>query len=351
MKRKLLLAFVGLVIVGVGQGCTRKLPYSLIDTHVHVDMESGSVDLAGLVEQLDQYDLTRVFLMQTPDPTLPTDGSKMPALLSFASAQASRFKFLFGGGDLNPIVHALGRSNAATLTLTDLFPNGGGSQAEVDKVKAVAADSATYTTQFQDNATTAATSGQYVGFGEFAPYHASRRTGHPFIEYPVNHTLMKWLANLAASNNMVIDVHVEAVGEKVNELADLLAHNRSAKIIWQHAGWSETGGATATLFESMLAAHSNLYLGIKIRGAASEEMESSSVFDERGRIKSDWLNLFKKYPDRIMVGSDMKFFQSGKSAGYGFSLVVAMNAELQAQLPKDVAKAISTGTAERLFGL
>lgn len=331
--------------------CTRSISETIVDTHVHVDLEAGTPDLSAMVQQMDKQNFGTVFLMETPNPTLYTDGSHMSQLLAFYSSQASRFRAYYGGADLNPIVHALGRANASTLTLNDLYPNGGGTQGDVDKVKAVAADSATYTTQFQTNATNAGNSGSYVGFGEFGPYHASRRSGHPFIEYSVNHSLMKWLSDLAASKNMVIDIHVEAVGTKVSELEDLLAHNRNTKIIWQHAGWGETGGSSAELFEGVLGRNSNLYLGLKVRPSESGEMENSNMFDERGKLKPEWVRLIKTYSHRIMLGSDAKFFQGGDSASKTLLMTAPMISELLVQLPKATATAIASETAKGIFGL
>lgn len=329
--------------------CTRKLPADVIDTHVHVEHVGASLDT--LVEQMDKYGFTHQLVMEAPSPALPAGGSSIADKLAFFATQSTRFRFLYGGSDLQPILHALGRPGASTLVLADLFPNGGGTEADVTSIKAVAADPTTYTTQFQTNATAAADSGLYVGFGEIAAYHASRRTGHPLIYWALNHSLMKWLSDLAATKNMVIDLHVEAVGDKMAELEELLAHNRNTKIIWQHAGWSDTGGSNAALLSAMMAQHSNLYLGLKVRPSESSEMENSSMFDERGKIKSEWIELIKTYASRIMIGTDPKFFESGKSVSSTMMVLVPGTAELLLQLPSAAAAEVAHGTAKRLFGL
>lgn len=350
-RNRILLLFLGAFALLQLTHCTRKLPNDVIDTHVHVENQESSASLDTLVSQMDKYGFSHQLIMEAPSPVLPTGGSSMATKVAFFSSQAFRFRFLYGGMDLNPILHALGRPNASTLTIADLYPNGGGSQANVDSVKAVAADPATYTTQFQTDATNAANSGLYVGFGEIAAYHASRRSGHPQIIWALNHTLMKWLSDLAASKNMVIDVHVEAVDEKMAEFSELLAHNRNTKIIWQHAGWGETGGATAEVVSAMMAQNPNLYLGLKVRPPEDHEMESCSMFDERGKLKSEWVELIKAYADRIMIGTDPKFFESGKGATSAMMTSGSGTAELLLQLPSSTASEVAHGTAKRLFGI
>jgi len=73
------------------------------------------------------------------------------------------------------------------------------------------------------------------------------------------------LSDIAAKNDVVIDIHMEATDETISAIGRLLAHNRNAKIIWAHAGWSVLGMATANAWERLMARHPNLYGSIKHR--------------------------------------------------------------------------------------
>jgi len=91
-----------------------------------------------------------------------------------------------------------------------------------------------------------------------------------------------------------------------------LNHNINTKIIWNHAGWSDLATknslysdmATPQLFEKLMEKHPNLYSSIKIR----KEIITSpiSIFNRNSEIPSDWIEVLNKYPDRFMIGSDIK---------------------------------------------
>ena len=99
-----------------------------------------------------------------------------------------------------------------------------------------------------------------------------------FESTPPDHPLFLVLADIAADNDMPIDLHMEAVPqdmptpprfalrgpnpsnlkENISALERLLDHNPRPRIIWAHAGWDNTGERTVRLMRSLLAKHPNL---------------------------------------------------------------------------------------------
>lgn len=71
--------------------------------------------------------------------------------------------------------------------------------------------------------------------------------------------------------------------------------------------WSNTGKATPQLMRQLMEKHPNLYSSIKIRIADTPEMMAVSIFDSDGKVKHEWMALFNDYPDRFMIGSDIKY--------------------------------------------
>jgi hypothetical protein len=104
----------------------------------------------------------------------------------------------------------------------------------------------------------------------------------------------------------------------VPALERLLEHNRKGKIVWQHVGRDTIGDTlTPELLERLLSRHSNLYCALWIR---SKDMPASSgpggknqILDSNCRLKDEWLNLFEKYPDRFMIGTDLFVASSGEN--------------------------------------
>ncbi len=332
-------------------GCARKLPFATVDLHSHVAVSGANLD--DLISAMDSSNVSTMFLLKEPHASNVDGDTGLDDEIAFVATQSTRFRFMYGGADLNPILHGLGYDG--TFSTASLYPLGANSDAaaalEVTWLQAVQADPATWTTTFQANATAAVATGDYVCFGELGPLHFSRKAGQPSISFPANHAQMLWLSDLAATNSMCLDVHLEWNGTTKEEFEVLLAHNRNTKIIWDHSGWTTTGEATASAFSEMLAAHSNLYLSIKLRRPEDENYRKGNPFDSSGILRKDWLNLLKAYPDRIMVGMDSKYWSDGATPQSTLSFQTPLYAEFFFQLPKEVAEAIANGTAGTLFNL
>ncbi|MEK7692042.1 MAG: hypothetical protein AAB425_13590, partial [Bdellovibrionota bacterium] len=208
-----------------------------INVHSHVQLSGSSASAADLVSEMATQQISFLFLMGTPAafPSEADEGDDTEDLVAAFSAYP-QIKYFYGGTELNPLLHAVGRTT--DWTVESLYPNGvsdsSSAQAEIDETVALASDSATLETEFKALAESAASSGLYKGFGEIAPLHYSQRSDHPQIEFSASHAWLLWLSDLAATNNMVLDLHLEATDESLVELRTLLAHNSATKIIWEH---------------------------------------------------------------------------------------------------------------------
>ncbi len=342
------LACAGLMVTS---GCGRKLPFPTVDVHSHTNVSSGN--LSDLISAMDSANLSHMFILSEPVAANPNAESGLDTEISFYSSQASRFKFFYGGKDLNPILHGLG--HVGSFSVSGLYPNGAGSDtqaaSEVTWLQTVASNQATWITNFQNAANAAVATGKYICFGEFGPLHYSRKSGQPAISYPVNHAQMKWLADLAATNNMCLDIHLELTSATKAEFEELLAYNRNTKIVWDHSGWSTSGEATASETSALLAKHSNLYLSMKLRRPEDSTYRLANPFRSDGKLKQEWLTLLETYSSRIMVGMDLKYWSESGTPSSVLKLSTPFYTEFYLQLTKTSAEAIASGTAKRLFGL
>lgn len=205
--------------------------------------------------------------------------------------------------------------------------------------------------------------------GEFAAEHFSLFAGHPYEENPPDHPLFMMLADVAAQNDLPIDLHMEAIPKDMNmpggfhatqsanpetvkgniaAFERLLAHNPKARIVWAHAGWDNTGYWTVDLSRRLLAAHPNLYMSIKLNRDA---LERNRPMDASRHVKPEWIALLREFPDRFVIGSDA-FFNAEtnlkKSEGDG-SLADAR--EFVDALPEDLRRPIAYANAVRIYRL
>lgn len=325
----------------------------VIDVHAHINLESSSVDLSQIESAMDDQLIKWTIIMPTPFGVPSTSETNGDDLQKYVSDNGySQFAFMYGGQELNPLVHAVGRGEVFTEEL--LYPNGTGGMDisdSVSQMNAIAGDPETYYTQFKTLATTAAESGLYVGFGELGPRHFSKRSGHPDVLFPANHEWMLWLSDLAAENNMVLDVHMEVENDTLSEFEELLSHNESTKIIWEHAGWSNTGLIVASQLASLLENHSNLYLAIKLRNPNSDEMTTSHPLDESGVIVDDWKELLETYSTRIMIGADLKYWNNETNISEMLSDSMGYYVALLDQIDESARLNIRGQTAKAVFGL
>jgi amidohydrolase family protein len=158
--------------------------------------------------------------------------------------------------------------------------------------------------------------GYYRGIGEFHIYGKSAST-----------EWVKKIVNFAVERDLYLHAHCDE-----EALLILYGHNPRAKIIWAHTGFSTSPQRVAELLD---------------RYALFGELSyRSGITDGSGKLTDAWRQLFAKYSDRFLIGSDTwineRWFQyDSLMQGYRNWL---------AQLPADQARRIAHGNAERLFG-
>ena len=206
-------------------------------------------------------------------------------------------------------------------------------------------------------------------FGEFASEHFSLFAGHPYEESPPDHPMFMILADVAAENDLPIDLHMEAIPQdmdtpggfsttntanphrikgNIDALERLLAHNSNARIVWAHVGWDNTGYLTVDLSRRLLAAHPNLYMSIKLdRGA----LEQSRPMDGARHVKPEWISLLREFPDRFVIGSDA-FFNAANNLKHSEGDGNLSDArEFIDALPDDLRRPIAYANAIRIYRL
>jgi len=159
--------------------------------------------------------------------------------------------------------------------------------------------------------------GYYRGIGEF---HLS---GNAAANAWVKRTV-----DFSVDNGLYLHCHCDA-----DALAILYSHNPRARIVWAHTGFS----LEPARVEQFLKTHKDLWGELSYRGG---------ITDGSGKLTPTWRDLFERYPDRFLIGSDTWINERWAS----YSEIMASYRGWLAQLPPDVARQIANGNAKRLFG-
>lgn len=331
-----------------------------IDTHMHFQAQrSGGKDLGksrpniagyheaarNLVSQMNRYGVEKAIVMPPPQ-TMDKEGRyDYRTLLGAIDAHPGRLYLGAGGGTLNAMIHSVEPSEV-TPGLRE---------------------------RFEDTAEELIRAGA-VAFGETTAMHLCMSEWHNYSAQAPDHPLFLLLADLAAHYGVPIDLHMEAVPEAMmtpQNLRDacsknpsrlpatlpaferLLAHNRNAKIVWQHIGWDNVGFMTSGLVSRLLSDHSNLYLAIRVeeRGiqVGGGGPMPNRIVDREGRIHPEWLALMEAHPDRFMVGGDE--FIAGSAGGRRMPQSFEETWSLLDQLPPALAQRVGRDNAARIYPL
>ena len=204
-----------------------------------------------------------------------------------------------------------------------------------------------------------------VAFGEIGLYHfALPRIGNKFGRVPLNHPLLDVLGDVAAKADIPIDVHFDVVPRSSSlpkqlagagnpghleanlaQFEQFLSRNRKTKIVWAHAGFEVTSFRTAQLCADLLQRHNNLYMSIRLtRGAP----RPSAAMDTNGQLKNEWKQLFTRFPDRFVFGSESMY---GSTMSSSFDHQFVLYQKLLAQLPSTVAVKIASENAMSIYPL
>jgi predicted TIM-barrel fold metal-dependent hydrolase len=309
-------------------------PY--VDTHVHFDAKvvsdpSREVE-AALQEAGHENAATLIFM---PGPFLPDDANRFDhdAFMIAVKKHPDKLAFQGGGGSLNIMIQQSVHSGDAGPQLQQRFKQ---------RAEQILRDGA-------------------AGFGEMASEHLSFSPGQAYETAPPDHPLFLLLSDIAAAHGVPIDLHLDVVPramplpsdlksppnpsnlvENLMSFERLLRHNTRAKIVWAHAGSDGLGYRTPDLCRRLFQAHSNLYMEIKIDPL--ELGKNPPLAD--GKIKPEWLKLFRDFPDRFVIGTDQHYAWGRPMTG---SQRWQMAVFLLNQLPSDLRRKIGKDNALRIF--
>jgi hypothetical protein len=139
---------------------------------------------------------------------------------------------------------------------------------------------------------------------------------------------VKRIVDLAVASDFIIHAHSDD-----EAIERLFAHDPKVRIIWAHTGF---GTAPAKL-EQYFRRYPEL------RGELSYRY---GITEGDGKLTPEWDGLFRKYPDRFLLGSDTWITERWDS----YAQIMAGYRTWLAQLPADIAEKIAFRNAERLFG-
>jgi len=159
--------------------------------------------------------------------------------------------------------------------------------------------------------------GIYRGIGEFH-IHGKAAAGE----------LVKKLVDFAVEHDLYLHAHCDE-----EALLILFRHNPRAKVIWAHTGFSTPPARIAQLL-------------IRYPALWGELSYHSGIVDGAGRLVPGYRDLFERYSERFLIGSDTWINQRWTQYD---DLMRGYRAWL-AQLPPEQARNIAHANAERLFG-
>ncbi|MBI2193893.1 MAG: amidohydrolase family protein [Planctomycetes bacterium] len=322
---------------------------SWVDTHCHLDGRMKKiVDYEGAaqaaVEAMDQVGIRKCLVMPPP---MPPNFPNLYDCDLFAKALEKfpgRFAFLGGGGSLNSLIHSTPHPAKVTEALRAQFEK---------KAESILAQGA-------------------VGFGEMTALHLSHFATHPFESVSPDHPLFLLLADIAARHEVVIDFHMDAVVQdvalpegfssppnsktlsaNVAAFERLLEHNPKARIVWAHLGSDFIGDWTLGLTRSLLEKHPNLYMSVRLISPPGLVEENWPLTPNRS-VKAEWMEVFKAFPDRFLLGSDT--FYASPKIQLPWKRPPAMMSlmplrMLLNRMPADLARKIAYQNAARLYRL
>jgi hypothetical protein len=155
--------------------------------------------------------------------------------------------------------------------------------------------------------------GIYRGIGEF--HLSADQVGSPVV---------RGFAALAARQGLFLYAHTDDAGVEA-----LLRLDPAPRILWAHAGMS----AAPAVIGHLLDRHPRLLVDLSLRAVAGG-----------GRLEPAWRDLFLRYPDRFLVGSD-----TWVTSRWGS--LPAIHSESRrwlAQLPREIAEQLAYKNALRL---
>ena len=327
--------FVGLPLVAAqGPHTPAASPYVDVHTHIESEVAGKAVEQAAEVMQGDNR--AKYLFMPSPFDDAGHGAFDIELLQMISKKYGGRIGVMGGGGTLNPMIVEAVRAGKTTPELEKRF---------TDRAEAIARQGA-------------------VGFGEMTAQHRPSASTPSYQSAPPDHPLFLALADVAASHNMPVVLHMEAVEKdmpipeswhvnqppvppvmKANIAAfeRLLSHNSRARIVWAHGGCDYTGDRTPQLMRRLLQAHPNLYMEIKI-DPLNPGLNSPLDGGATGRLKPEWLKLFQDYSDRFVIGSDQHYPMPEGQPQRWQAAITMFN-----QLPSDLRRKIGVENVRRIY--
>ncbi len=313
----------------------------IIDTHAHFSAKRPESKreyeeiAVKCIEKMDALGIKKTIVMPHPI----TYGQEMTytykAFMEAVKKYPDRFAFMGGGGTLNVLLNKDKKNKEI-------------SEKQLDNFKKTAL-------QIIDD--------KAVGFGEISPEHFSLRKGHPYESFAPDHPYLLLLADISAEYGVPIEIHMEAIPQDMNTpdhlkgtstpgrlkaniqaFENLLDHNLKAIIVWSHVGWDNTGHRTPELCSSLFEKHPNLYMNIKM---GKDSIQTNTLFDRDKMVRSQWLEFFIRYSDRIMFSSD-QFYGLNED---GNPKRIEASLDFVKQLPNDIINKVTHENAQRIYGL
>ena len=304
--------------------------------------ENLEIAAGNLIESMDEYGVQQALVVVVPGPISNEHEEK--SLRQVVMKHPDRLKLMAGGAILSPYLQGKKPENVT----------------DDDRAR------------FRQVATQLLRDGA-VGFGEMISYHLSMANHHSFQYAAPDHPLYLLLADIAAENNVAIDLHMEAIVKRrpmpdnlqrasdknpdtleptIPAFERLLGHNPKARIVWQHIGWDNTGDMTPELLDRLMSGHPNLHIALRVEKRTQQvgngpEMTNRLV-DEKGKLKPDWLALIVKFPDRVTIGTDEFFFPvESERPSQSFKETWP----LLDQLTPELARKIGSANPRRIYAL
>ena len=309
-----------------------------IDVHAHLIGNNYNSAMSKAAYLMKKINIKQMIIMPPPQTFDQEFGDKIEDYIDLINGSGGKFNILGGGGTLMPMIMRAHLSGSVEEKLLLRFDK---------RAKEIISLGA-------------------IGFGEMTAEHVSRRTGHPYLSAPADHPLFLRLSDIAASFDVPIDLHMEAVPRdmiipkklrfspnpnKLNAnllgLKTLLSHNKKTKIIWSHCGWGNLGTRKPKLMRELLSSYSNLYMSIKLNKSGVKSI--SPVKNNGRKIRSDWLSLFADFPNRFMIGTDVK--PSSRGIHKQSDKISTRTSNFLNSLPKNLAKKFAVENAKRIFKL
>lgn len=325
-----------------------------IDVHMHLAADRGGTRgrkpgpsqmeygpaASTLISEMDKLGIKKTVVMPPPQTKDQKAKISYKGFLDVVNARQDRLAFAAGGDLLSPMIMAIAPSDV------------------VPPMKQ----------EFRERALRIIEDGA-AAFGEMTALHFSFGKTHVFEQADTDHPLFLLLSDIAAEYGLPIDMHLEAVPEDqptpsallrqspnnpktvkatIPGFERLLAHNRGAKIVWQHVGWDNTGHMTTDLVRRLLRDHPNLYCAMKFVQKKYEPFQlGEGLMGEDMRIRPEWLELMTEFPDRFMIGAD-DFISAPGKRGAGPPSFVDTWAIID-QLPEALRSKVGHENAARVY--